>query len=392
MKMRRLTLPVLVLSLALLSLVIPSVSMLARVQAAANTGQYSIASAKAPPQEDCGTVVFSDDFSGSLSNWDVHSGTWTIQNGELKGVRTDGGLDSWIYAGNLAWTNYLLSATVDFDTGNGDLVVRSTGHFQNEYRIQVWSSNAPQYANRYQIYRYKNGVRSSLTAGKPGAVDGTVPAPILITDPANVQVKVIDNTLFLYINGTLIDTVTDTDPLLSGRIGLGVIWDWQGYFDDVVVYSCAQVPTQQPDLTLSSSDITFSPSNPDPGQPVTINAAITNQGLAEASDIQVNFFDFDTQIGQATIQTLSVGASTEASIQASFPEASFRLITVKVDPGNTSPESDEANNEASQVLRVGQPDFSNAVMVVQASAASACQGDDVSITGRADYDFASVPA
>jgi hypothetical protein len=67
------------------------------------------------------------------------------------------------------------------------------------------------------------------------------------------------------------------------------------------------------------------------------------------------------------------------------------LITVKVDPADTIPELNENNNEASQVLQVGQPNFADAVMHVQASSPSTCQGKAVTVSGRADYDFASIP-
>lgn len=146
-----------------------------------------------------------------------------------------------------------------------------------------------------------------------------------------------------------------------------------------------------PDLTVTSAGITFSPVNPAPGQSVTVSALITNQGVTGASSIDVTFLDFGTQIGQVTIASLGVGQSASVSVVTSFPSASFRLITVKVDPTNTITELNENNNEASQVLQVGTPNFADALMNVQASSVTACQGSSVSVSGQAHYDFASIP-
>jgi len=153
-------------------------------------------------------------------------------------------------------------------------------------------------------------------------------------------------------------------------------------------------PTPAPplaDLTLSSSDITFSPVNPAPGQPVTINATIRNQGVLGASTIDVTFLDFGVPIGQASIASLGAGQSAGVSVTATFPDASFRLITVRVDPSNAITELNESNNEASQVLQVGTPNFADAVMNVQASSVTTCQGRAATVSGSAFYDFASVP-
>ena len=59
-------------------------------------------------------------------------------------------------------------------------------------------------------------------------------------------------------------------------------------------------------------------------------------------------------------------------------------VRVRIDPDNAIPEADEGNNEASQLLRVGQPDPSAVEIVVQAAPVSTCQGKAVSVGGRAD--------
>jgi uncharacterized repeat protein (TIGR01451 family) len=62
-----------------------------------------------------------------------------------------------------------------------------------------------------------------------------------------------------------------------------------------------------------------------------------------------------------------------------------------VDPSNAIVELDEGNNEASQVLQVGQPSVANASITVQAQSTTTCQGKSLTANGSAYYDFATVP-
>ncbi|RJS70709.1 hypothetical protein CW714_06900, partial [Methanophagales archaeon] len=56
-----------------------------------------------------------------------------------------------------------------------------------------------------------------------------------------------------------------------------------------------------PDLTLNSSDISFSPSSPTEGDSVTITATVHNIGDADANNFMVSFFDDTVLIGTDTI-------------------------------------------------------------------------------------------
>ncbi len=170
---------------------------------------------------------FSDDFSGDLSQWEVVYGDWIIDQGELQGTGWGGMIDAWIYAGDTAWTDYILQAEVNFVSSNAILVVRSTGHWQNEYRFDLWMQGGEN-SNTYQISKYQGGIETQLT---PGLVSSPVP----ITDPCQVQILAQGDHLGLYINGEVVTEFTDPDPLLTGRIGLGVIWTYTSRFDDVLV-------------------------------------------------------------------------------------------------------------------------------------------------------------
>jgi len=106
-----------------------------------------------------------------------------------------------------------------------------------------------------------------------------------------------------------------------------------------------------PDLTLSSTDISFSPaSQPTEGDSVTITATVRNIGEAAASDFRVSFFDGDSLIGIDTI-SVTAGFTTTASTTW-IAVAGDRTIKVVVDSGGAITESDETNNEASKTITV----------------------------------------
>lgn len=177
-------------------------------------------------------ILFFDDFSGDLAKWSIFNGTWKIDYGQLSG--TGSGIvepkDGYIYAGDTAWNNYSLSANVFF--GESDFILRSTGHWQNEYRITIWPMGSP-YSNTYQICKYQNGIGSC-----PFGSD-RFPFPFPVTAPYNVSVQVVNNHIRLSVNDTLIKDVVDPNPLPAGRFGLGVIWSTHNHFDDVFVHEMA---------------------------------------------------------------------------------------------------------------------------------------------------------
>jgi hypothetical protein len=168
-------------------------------------------------------TLLTDNFSGDLSKWAVTSGTWKVVGGRLQGVGAGGQIDGYVYAGETSWTDYTLSTKVYFDNGEADLIVRSTGHWQNEYRFTLW------YPGTYELIKYQGGVATHIT----GNIYDT--SPVAFTNPSDVRVEAAGGQFKIYINGTLMVDTTDPSPLLAGRVGLGVIWNYQVHYDDVLV-------------------------------------------------------------------------------------------------------------------------------------------------------------
>ena len=109
-------------------------------------------------------VLFQDDFSGDLSKWDVVAGTWDIVDEQLHGIGAGGGTDAWIYAGDGTWTDYALELTY-FGDAIVNFAVRSTGHWTNEYRIDVCATpNCFDLGYGFSIYR--NGNNTPLGGGE----------------------------------------------------------------------------------------------------------------------------------------------------------------------------------------------------------------------------------
>jgi hypothetical protein len=121
----------------------------------------------------------------------------------------------------------------------------------------------------------------------------------------------------------------------------------------------SMVFNDQPDLTVTAEDITFSNSHPLPDDTVTITANVHNQGLrtlAEGGSFVVKFYDGPPALGappfhQATItQPLALGETAAVTASYRVSQGGLRDITVEVDADHQVTESDEANNTALAVI------------------------------------------
>jgi hypothetical protein len=176
------------------------------------------------------TQLFYDDFSGDLSSWMIQNGSWKVTDGQAEGIGAGGQVDGYMYAGDSSWTDYSLATKVTFVTGEAEFRLRSTGLFQNEYRISIWADNVPgDYKNTYAIGKYQNGSLSWFNN------NDHIPFSSPVASSASVRLDVVGNSISLYINNVLIDHVIDAQPLPGGKFGVGVIWNWTARFDDVTV-------------------------------------------------------------------------------------------------------------------------------------------------------------
>ena len=125
-------------------------------------------------------------------------------------------------------------------------------------------------------------------------------------------------------------------------------WNDDPYSTALALRALAHI---KPNLSIFSTDITFSNSNPKVGDTITITATIYNEGPANADNVVVQFFDGDPAaggvlIGEATIAQIVAFGSSQVSGNWTIPTASARKVFVKIDPLNTIVELDETDNVA----------------------------------------------
>ena len=105
-----------------------------------------------------------------------------------------------------------------------------------------------------------------------------------------------------------------------------------------------------PDLTVSPTNITYSPSDPVVGEPITIFTTIHNQGGTNAENVLIHFYCNDNQIGS---QTISLNANDNATVSIAWTATTlYTNITVIIDPFNEIVEWDEENNIASTSISI----------------------------------------
>jgi hypothetical protein len=128
----------------------------------------------------------------------------------------------------------VVDVDVDMFNGSVEVVFDSLGHWENEYRLNMWGDNSTtQYRNVFQIIRYRNA-ELEFTVGVPG--DVFLEAPFPIPAKCRVTVRRLGSVISIYINGRRLAALTDPAPLpASGRVGLGVDWDLTAAFDNFVV-------------------------------------------------------------------------------------------------------------------------------------------------------------
>ncbi len=141
--------------------------------------------------------------------------------------------------------------------------------------------------------------------------------------------------------------------------------DGPGYFDKLTVkryiypeptVTFGSQVCKYPDLSISSSDITFSPSVVVDGDIVSINVTVHNNAMfADANNFEVGFFLGDPALNGTLIgsRRMSVKASSfnTTGISWESSEGSYDIF-VAVDYRNLLEESNESNNNASKTLVV----------------------------------------
>ncbi|MFC1941802.1 CARDB domain-containing protein [Chloroflexota bacterium] len=111
-----------------------------------------------------------------------------------------------------------------------------------------------------------------------------------------------------------------------------------------------------PDLVINS--ITWSPTNPAPGDMVTFTVSVSNQGSSEAGLSCISYYIDDLFIKNNNIKWIATGATTIKTF-AWTAQAELHSIKFIADGENQVTEFDESNNEKSVSLSVSLPTSAN---------------------------------
>lgn len=170
--------------------------------------------------------------------------------------------------------------------------------------------------------------------------------------------------------------------LLSTQLPNGS-WNNDPYSTALALRALANV---KPNLSITSSDITFSNPTPTVGETITVTASIHNSGLAQADSVLIRFFDGNPDaggilIGDTTIASITPYSSSPASINWTIPDASTHKIYATIYPLNLIDELNETDNEAFRNLTSATlPDLSISSADIKFSPLSLMPNETVTIS------------
>ena len=115
-----------------------------------------------------------------------------------------------------------------------------------------------------------------------------------------------------------------------------------------------RIVRSRPDLTVGYDNLTFAPTAPRAGDPVTVSVTVRNAGTADASDVDLEVFDGDpaaggTSIFQHRFDTLAASGNGGVTFPWTAPAGRGTLVAV-VDGGDAVLELSETNNEISRQI------------------------------------------
>ncbi|MBX9784135.1 MAG: T9SS type A sorting domain-containing protein [Chitinophagaceae bacterium] len=150
-------------------------------------------------------------------------------------------------------------------------------------------------------------------------------------------------------------------------------------------YSGPIVTFQQLDLRLFANDISFSKTNPLPGETFTVTAKITNNSAFNAVNVPVSFYRDTILIGSTTVPAVNAYSTAAVTRTLSFAADGFYPIKVWIDSARTLNESNVLNNYAIRPVIVGSPTLPGGITVTGSALVQNCPGLRLIFSGSAQY-------
>lgn len=211
------------------------------------------ASAVTTAPASCGRVLFHDTFGRTPDPaWTFFNREGHISDGRLW---IDGGYlpnpfgrNGWAFThvGDRHWRDYSLRVTYNSTNSGGEpaeahmtmLYVRvsatGTTGYDTAYALFIWDPGQPDPRTGsgtiphglIQIMRYVNG---------NGQMIDEVPFSGTRVGTNHVTVSVVGSKITVWANGHRMLSFSDAQPIRSGGVGVGQIWETNGWFDNVLV-------------------------------------------------------------------------------------------------------------------------------------------------------------
>ena len=186
-------------------------------------------------------LPFSEDFESGADRWRAASGSWSvISDGTQVYSQATTTVAARAFTGSASWSDLAMQARVKSTGGQYAMLMARYQDDRNYYFMALRSDNG-----KIEFKKMYNGSSGSALKGiNAGIQTGVWYTPTF---------EVIGNTLFGYLNGTLVITATDplvTPPFTAGRIGVGTL-NAGAEFDDVLVTS--RVPVYALTVGLSGN-------------------------------------------------------------------------------------------------------------------------------------------
>jgi hypothetical protein len=330
---------------------------------AQNTTQVSVVIANSPPSCE---ITFPND-QDLVSDLITIEGTSDDFDGSVDEVEVKIDDGAWLSAsGRNPWSFSWDTSTYH----NGLHTIYARAYDSEDYSNPPASIVVNVSNTRNSIELTETLTPSSIEAGGAVSVSGDViyntGEPV---EGADINISILNEDIYWETssdeNGVYLYEITA--PSEAGPYWIKVIASDGSLTKDTQEKLTVQTPTDQPDLSISSSDISLDEDQPYSGQTVQISVSVNNIGTAEATSVTVAAYYGDPDLnGQpitpdATKTITVVGAEQSQFVTMTWDTTGItgsHNVFIILDPSNSIEESDENNNKASTSIMIsGRPDF-----------------------------------
>ena len=271
-------------------------------------------------------VLFRDDFSGSLSNWDLQKGNAFIENGKLI-LEGNGGHATLELKNSRNFKNVSIEMDITilpFQYGIGSIHFRKDGTPFYHFTIEKYNASAPDFRTRLRVF--KNESEPAFAS-----VDQEYP----VNQRRRVRIDVQDRTINVYVDGKHTLNYTPTDIKSQGSIAFN-IYRAKWVVDNFVVRSLdgAVAPTPIPLKAPSNLSAT-----------ALSNSSVELKWIDNSS--RETGFEIHRRIGSGSWSRIkTIGANRNSFTNTSLSKGTtyhYRIRAKNVDTGELSAYSNEVS-------------------------------------------------